>query len=331
MPKLPEFSGKAEDWIEWQEDVKSELSVAGFDHYIDAESTAIRDSTLEQRVFACITGAIRKGQASAIAEQFTKAKNKDPVAIWKTLEETYDTALSRASAVVCELKKMIQLRLDESTTADDFCNVFRTSMTRAITCTPRLAEVDEVFRAILLGCIHDPTYDTIREDIVKYEDRQTREHLDALIQKQRLGEKKDEAAGSVTVRKTKGVRFDPKSQEKKHCYIPWFPKGWNKVYPPHLFEILKQWREAVNTNQLTSYELNSKFQLEYRPPVRPATPPPSTFSQQKTHKKKGSSRGNANKKARKTTTEEDAANPAPAPPASVGQILLGSQRTVVQE
>jgi hypothetical protein len=254
------------------------------------------------------------------------------LAIWKTLEETYDTALSRASAVVCELKKMIQLRLDESTTADDFCNVFRTSMTRATTCTPRLAEVDEVFRAILLGCIHDPAYDTIREDIVKYEDRKTREHLDALVQKQRLNEKKDEAAGTATVRKTK-VRFDSRSQERKNCYIPWFPKGWNRVFPSHLFEILKNWREAVNTNQHSAFELHKKFQLEFGPPSRPATPPPSTFTPSTNHKKKGNSNGNSktNKKARKTTTEERPTSPAPDQQSSVAQILLGHNKTVVSQ
>ena len=95
------------------------------------------------------------GQAQSFAQTMLDDKNFDPTALWKGLEDYYNTALNRANVVLFDFRRLFNLRLDPDTTVTKFISEFRDCLQRLRKNHARMADDDTALRALLLVAIQD--------------------------------------------------------------------------------------------------------------------------------------------------------------------------------
>ncbi|KAI2492905.1 hypothetical protein MHU86_21653 [Fragilaria crotonensis] len=119
-----------------------------------------------ESVFYALRGAVHGGQAQSIAQGMLDDKKLEPGLLWSALEEYYNTALNRANVVLFDIRRLLNIRLDNNSTATKFLSDFRDCLQRLRKNNARLSEDSDTLRALLLVAIQDDDFELVRDSIV---------------------------------------------------------------------------------------------------------------------------------------------------------------------
>lgn len=167
VPKLRSFSGMDEDWFEFANCVMDDLGKSGLSRYLLDESFCSDDLEVAEAIFFGLRKALRGGTALHLASELCEAKDFSPCKLWQGLLQFYDARLNHANTVLCEIKRLVGLRLDVDTDSTEFISSWNTSLSRLSADKAKLASDSETLRELLLVATQDETCDSVRDDVVK--------------------------------------------------------------------------------------------------------------------------------------------------------------------
>ncbi|KAI2508498.1 hypothetical protein MHU86_5897 [Fragilaria crotonensis] len=211
-----------------------------------------------ESVFYALRGAVHGGQAQSIAQGMLDDKKLEPGLLWSALEEYYNTALNRANVVLFDIRRLLNIRLDNNSTATKFLSDFRDCLQRLRKNNARLSEDSDTLRALLLVAIQDDDFELVRDSIVHKPDSSVESILTEIRERETSLMMKDRAAnpGGDTSRHSRRAKLSTSSSNRSKndtgstaadkqltkWNIPRLPDSWKKSFGNSLFKLILDWR-----------------------------------------------------------------------------------------
>lgn len=277
VPTLDKFSGRDEDYFAWKESTINVLGAAGLGRFLTDNQMLAKHVSVGESVFYALRGAVHGGQAQSIAQGMLDDTCLDSVALWSRLEVYYDTALNRANVVLFDIRRLISLRLDPSTTATKFISDFRDCLQRLRKNNARIAEDTDTLRALLLVAIQDDDFEMVRDSIVHKPAHGVESILTEIRERETSLILKDQASKLVGDGVSSNTRYSRRVNQvsssgtqsgrsgggsstspSEQWNIPKYPDSWKSGFGAALFKLLLAWRVDAHKGRSQS-QLNTQY------------------------------------------------------------------------
>jgi hypothetical protein len=143
----------------------NKLGQAGLARYLTDKEFAEENKEVAEAVFFSLRASIHGGNVHSLATALYDKGICDPFCLWSDMQAYYDTSINRANVVLCEVKKLLNLRLDPDV-ATSFIADFKECLLRLEKNKAKISEDTDTLRALLLVTIQDDQFETVRESIV---------------------------------------------------------------------------------------------------------------------------------------------------------------------
>ena len=302
VPELDTFKGTDEDSFGWMEDTLTKLGTAGLARYLTDAGIVAKNSDLGESVFYPLRRATMNGLAKHVSEDLMHQKIYNPTNLWSNIEKYYDVNVNKANVILYEIKRLLALELNTSMTATKFISDYKDCLTRLRKVKAKIANDNEILRALLLLAIQDPNFDTVRDEILKSPTKTIEDLLTDLRERDSSlairdsshneinGDGLSYARRSVTYDNgTKNPRnnqnYSKKNEDSaKEWKVPFFSNGWRDAMGHKIFSHIISWRIEACKGR-TQQQLNNKFDLKV----------------EQMDRNRGNNRGNSPQKGNKRT------------------------------
>jgi hypothetical protein len=287
-PTLETFSGLDEDYFEWRKSTINDLHNAGLDRFLHDPKMVERHPESAECVFYALRGAVHGGLARWIAQGILDEKSLDPMKLWTSLEEYYNTSSNRAKVVLLDTYRLLKLRLDGSNTASEFISKFRIILKRLRKNDAKIARDFDTLRAFLLDAFHDEEFEWVRDLIIQKHDSSIESILTEICVREMSLMRKDQAS-KVSGDGTLDTRYSRQTSQQGHTsrssakgihsrsnddanssypsdagvtkwIIPKFPNSWRNTFGAAWFNLLLEWRSSA-IGESTRRQLEKAFSI----------------------------------------------------------------------
>jgi hypothetical protein len=227
----------------------------------------------------------------------------------------FDTPANTAGLLLKHINSLVDLRLDQSTTATKFISDFEETVLKLRTYGAKVADDQLVLRAFLLRAIQDEEYKLTQDFILSHPESTAKEILQHLANR----EAAIDVIGDDTVVKVDGNKppqtsrrgntrpasnwKEEKREDRRPWHIPFYPTSWRKAFGEKLFELLVQWRLAANHKTIGTERLNQNFATTVAPYER-RNDRPREHSRDRNHSSRRASREDTNETNTGTANED---------------------------
>ena len=288
VPKLPIATGEDSDWFGWFDSVKNALGQYGLSQFVESAEATESQPSVASQVFYGLKRALATSKVSYFADRMEEQNIKCPYTLISSLRKHFDTSLTKSNILLTELQVLLQLRLDADTDPNSFIKEYKDSLLRLGKSDSPSASDKDLHRALLLIAIQDESYDTVRDEILKYPDKDVHDYLDEIRKRfLSLGLKdgKQSIRGDGVVTRRTGVphgRSSGKSspahsggsnQHRKSSGKPFgntssfarFPPQWRNIFGSQIMDVLYHWRNLAVQNK-DQDTINRECRLEVESP-----------------------------------------------------------------
>jgi len=278
VPDLSSFTGAAEDFFRWKEDTQNTLGQAGLRSFLTDATIQSTHKIVAESVFYALKKALTGGNAKHKATALADKDQFSPSVLWSELITHYDTPLNRANAILYEIRRIFNLRLDASTQPDKFLEEFTNCLNRLTKNKAQLASDKDTLRALLLMAIQDREFDNVRNKIVSdpaldwddilHEIRVRDASMmvqdgpdDHNLHGDGLGTSRASRQANARDKGTSNDSHKKGSGRFTTWQIPTFPPSWKDCFNPKLFQLMCDWRKMANNSTIGPNVLAKKFTL----------------------------------------------------------------------
>jgi len=273
VPDLPKWDGNIQFFFSWRDRVMDTLGKAQLMRYLCDPSVVTSDKSTAEGVFYALRIALSDGPACNLSAPMIKDSNYNPITLWNSVIERFESKASKAGFLLNEIRTLIDLRLDASTTASHFVASFEACLLRLVSFNAKIAEDEATIRALLLRAIQDDDYKSTQDYITAnpecdptsiYEHLQNRETAMMAISDSPPGILVDGLPSSASSRRTqKSVRFNtPSGNRFPPWNIPPIPSSWSDALGKRIYEVICEWRNAANKTTTSPSRLASDWEMQ---------------------------------------------------------------------
>ena len=272
VPTLESFTGYDEHYYTWRDSVINDLGSSGLGKFVIDDDAHLLYEELPISVLYALRKVLADVLANTEANKLFDAGDFNPRKLWIELVDYYDTEVNRANINVFEIRKLLSLTLDESSTPLKFVSEMRACLLRLKRNKAQLHKDNDTLRAFLLVAIQDVDFDKIRDTIIDQPTKSIDDLLNDICTKDASLQLKDgvrslHGDGTSTVtRRVSSNKTGSKNRvqddiKNGRWVILTFPPGWSKAIGPKLFKILSEWRKAAIFQHSLQKTLDKTFAL----------------------------------------------------------------------
>lgn len=259
VPKLPVFSGEDHDYEKWKRAVMVALgSTKGLLPFIQDPEKVTQYPEIAENVFFGLSRATMNGLAASFVNELELVNaDHDPYKLWNALRDYYETETSIHTITMNQIRRLINLKLDEGIPASKFLADWKDCVLRLQEVKATFVEDQKWLLALLYSAILDENYNSVLDKIsanntitVKEVLRDIRTRAEQLNRREGNKLSGDGMAPTKTARRvgsTTAITKSSKNQEAGKGYkIPFFPKSWMRGIAYPIYKVMKKWRYEVN-------------------------------------------------------------------------------------
>ena len=281
LAEIPAFSGDTREFFPWITEVEVLFGQATIADALTDEKFAAKDPRASTAGFFAISKALKDGTMAHLHEDVKDKNNGATTAfdIYNALMDTFNTQEAKANFVCYAVDMMSEIRLDNTTTAEQFISDWK----RVISILKRFGTdltlgangssgTRDMVRAFLLRSIISDDFEQCRTYITKHPLASLDDYFtnirscnaqSLLIHKEPLtnDEGHPVSVSRRTVNQSKKNRSSLHKSPHDHpkWHIPFIPGGWKKVLPNGLGKHIERWRNTAHGTNITPEELERQF------------------------------------------------------------------------
>ena len=286
IPKLPKFNGQAANFYKFRKEVIHEFGRHGIGRALDTDDYHADQPAISEAAFNSLSQALAGGLSSHLADEHRNRGDLSVHNLFKALETTFDTAANRANFVVTAVKRLVEIRLDNTITAEAFISDFQQILSDLEENGTNLNDIRVILRAFLIHAIDAEEFKHEQLFIIDHPDLSISECFEKIRERENAhnladGRQLRPDTGNPTMKNRRGKMsggYNDKSKtgsgsdwKPKPWKIPPIPHNWGPgqsgFFSPSQFKLLNTWRTDCNSQLKFAKptEIAEQFGVRKRP------------------------------------------------------------------